>query len=153
MIHLDNFQINMDAVISSFLNSQTNLTFCTSSGDIPYCANCFYAWDEQLNLLIFKSSEETNHIQQALKNDHIAGTILPDKLEKGKIRGIQFSGTFSIPSGESLVLAKETYYKKYPFARVFSGEIWAIQLEKIKMTDNTLGFGKKLLWEREKENI
>tara|TARA_B100000508_G_scaffold18974_1_gene12660 strand:- start:1065 stop:1169 length:105 start_codon:yes stop_codon:yes gene_type:complete len=27
-----------------------------------------------------------------------------------------------------------------------SGRIWAIELIGIKMTDNTLGFGKKLIW-------
>lgn len=143
----------MEAAISSFINSQTNLTFCTCIGEIPYCANCFYAWNEKLNALIFKSGDDTRHIQEALKNKNIAGTILPDKLETGKIKGIQFSGMFSEPAGEALTICKETYYKKYPFARVFAGEIWMIQLDKIKMTDNTLGFGKKLLWEREKEKL
>lgn len=140
----------MDVAIVSFLQSATNLTVCTCSNEIPHCANCFYAWNEKMNVLIFKSYEETRHIQEALKNNQVAGTILPDKLEKAKIKGIQFSGKFVKPIGESLTISKETYYKKYPFARVFPGEFYEVLLEKIKMTDNTLGFGKKLLWEREK---
>ncbi|MCX6311197.1 MAG: hypothetical protein NT084_06110 [Bacteroidetes bacterium] len=143
----------MESAISSFINSQTNLTYCTCIGDVPHCANCFFAWNEELNALIFKSDNTTRHIQEALKNNHVAGTILPDKLEKGKIKGIQFSGTFLIPTAENLNIAKESYYNKYPFARVIPGEIWAILLEEIKMTDNTLGFGKKLLWERKKEKL
>jgi uncharacterized protein YhbP (UPF0306 family) len=28
------------------------------------------------------------------------------------------------------------------------GEIWTIKINRIKYTDNTLGFGKKIIWER-----
>jgi len=29
--------------------------------------------------------------------------------------------------------------------------VWALTLTEIKMTDNALGFGKKLMWSRENE--
>ena len=38
--------------------------------------------------------------------------------------------------------------KKFPLAGIFRGDIWVIELSHIKFTDNTLVFGKKMLWER-----
>ena len=37
-------------------------------------------------------------------------------------------------------------------ALAVAGEIWTIKMDSIKMTDSTLGFGKKITWEREPEN-
>ena len=42
--------------------------------------------------------------------------------------------------------AEDVYYKRFPFARVFEGELWSIELTEIKMTDITLGFRKKIAW-------
>lgn len=134
--------------IITFLNQNTNFTLATCLNNIPHCANCFYTYDAGSNLLIFKSKPDTNHIQQALENKMVAGTIMPDKLDRTKIQGIQFRGFFLNPSGEQMDMLKKAYYKKYPFAISFSGNIWAIEFTSIKMTDNTLGFGKKIQWEK-----
>lgn len=98
-------------------------------------------------MLIFKSSRDTVHIQNAIENNCVSGTVLPDKLIIGKVQGIQFSGVFKEPTGEMLDEAKKIYYKKYPFALAISGELWVVKLNIIKFTDSTLGFGKKLKWE------
>lgn len=140
-------KINQRIVL--FLKQNTNLTIATSKNNIPYCANCFYAYDEDQNFLIIKSDSETNHIRQALQNNNVAGSIIPDRLDPGKIQGIQFRGVFTEPKGDLFELLKKKYYLKYPFALAFSGSIWAIELVYIKMTDNTLGFGKKIEWSAE----
>lgn len=137
---------NIDERIISFFKANTNLTLATCADNIPHCSNCFYAFDEERNYLVFKSNRETLHIKQALLNNNVAGTVAPDKLNPASIRGIQLGGKFSEPKGELLDGLKKIYYKKYPFAFAFSGEIWAIELTFIKMTDNTLGFGKKIEW-------
>ena len=141
-------EMKMNERITSFLRLNTNLTFATCSNNIPYCANCFYAFDEENNFFVFKSNPETTHIRQGLENNNIAGSIASDKLDRTKIQGIQFSGNFVEPKNELLNLLKTIYYKKYPFAMAFSGTIWAIELTSIKMTDNTLGFGKKIEWKK-----
>jgi len=138
----------LDERIRSFLSAHTNLTLAVSDNDQPYCANCFYSFAEKKNLLIFKSNLETTHIAIALKNDKVAGTITPDKLDKTRIQGIQFTGKTLHAKGDNLITAKNSYYKKYPFAIAFSGELWVIELHSIKFTDNKLGFGKKLLWRK-----
>lgn len=132
--------------IVSFLRKNTNLTLATSAGNVPYCANCFYAYEDEQNLLIFKSSQDTKHIRQALENKLVAGSILPDELETAKVQGIQFQGSFLNPQNGQLESLKRCYYKKFPFALAFSGSIWAVELTHIKMTDNALGFGKKIEW-------
>ena len=134
--------------IISFLIQHTVLTLATCSDTIPHCSNCFFAYEEENNLLIFKSKKDTDHIRHGLENKNVSGSVLPDKLNSAKIQGIQFNGTFFEPKNELLEVLKKTYYKKYPFALAFTGEIWAVELTSIKMTDNTLGFGKKIEWNK-----
>ncbi|HLG34588.1 MAG TPA: hypothetical protein VI757_06865 [Bacteroidia bacterium] len=143
----------MDERIISFLHAHTNLTIAVSENNIPYCANCFYAYSEKENLLIFKSKLETNHIRIALNNYYVSGTIVPDSLDKTRIQGIQFTALFIQPAMKVLTLARKIYYKKYPFAVGISGNIWAIELRTIKFTDNRLGFGKRLEWKGSENNF
>ncbi len=138
----------MDKKIQSFMESQKNLTFCTVSDNVPYCASCFYAYMSENNFIVFKSDKKTKHIVNALVNDNVAGTITPDIDKTGTIKGIQFTGKFNSPEGDFLEQAKKIYYGKFPFGRVVPGDLWIIELLSIKMTDNTLGFGKKLAWEK-----
>ena len=138
----------IDERIRSFLSAHTNLTLAVSENDQPYCANCFFSFAEKKNLLIFKSSLETTHISITLRNDKVAGTIIPDSLDKTRIQGIQFTGKIAQAKGDDLTTAQNSYYKKYPFAIAFAGELWAIELLSIKFTDNKLGFGKKLEWKK-----
>jgi uncharacterized protein YhbP (UPF0306 family) len=140
----------MDEKIVAFLHSQTNMTIAVSDDNSPYCANCFYAFSEKENLLFFKSKPETTHIKIALKNNNIAGTILPNSMDKTRIQGIQFTGKFIQLDDDFFSSAKLIYYKKFPFAMPISGELWAIELVSIKFTDNKLGFGKRLEWKNRK---
>lgn len=120
---------------------------CTTSENQPYCASCFYAFDEEHHLLIFASDDHTNHIQQAVANPKVAGTINTETTTVAKIQGIQFTGVFIAPDDEQAKSFYKVYYKRFPFAKAKPSPIWGIQLNWIKMTDNTLGFGKKLVWE------
>ncbi|MES2285634.1 MAG: pyridoxamine 5'-phosphate oxidase family protein [Bacteroidota bacterium] len=137
----------MDEKIQSFMDNQKNLTFCTAADNTPHCASCFYSYISEGDLIVFKSDKNTKHIINALSNDKVAGTIMPDVGKVGTIRGIQFSGKFKIPKDDLLVQAKKKYYGKYPFALAMAGDLWVIELQFVKMTDNTLGFGKKIIWE------
>ncbi len=139
----------MDKKIQSFIEGQKNLTFCTAVENIPQCASCFYAYLPEGNFIVFKSDEKTIHISNALINDKVAGTIIPDLDKTGTIKGIQFTGNFIVPREDLLEQAKKKYYLKYPFSLVMPGDLWVVELLTIKMTDNTLGFGKKLNWKKQ----
>ena len=138
----------IDENIIAFLNSQTNMTIAVSDDDSPYCANCFYAFSKKENLLFFKSKPETNHIKLAIQSSNIAGTILPDSMDKTRIQGIQFTGRFIQLDYDFFSSAKLIYYKNFPFAMPIAGELWAIELLTIKFTDNKLGFGKRIEWKK-----
>jgi hypothetical protein len=88
----------------------------------------------------------THHIKLGLNNKRTAGTILQDSLQPGKVKGVQFKGILVDDEKVAHVDAKSMYYKKYPFAAVIHGHIWAIELTELKFTDKSLGFGSKLFW-------
>jgi hypothetical protein len=138
----------MDKKISNYISENKVLTIATSVNNVPYCANCFYVFDEDKKILIFLSDESTRHITEAIYNKNVAGTINTEVTTVAKIQGIQFTGEFIQPNEEEKKLFYESYYDKFPFARAKPSPIWGIQLHTIKMTDNTLGFGKKLKWNR-----
>lgn len=140
--------LKMDERIASFLKEQTVVNFATSVNNQPYCASCYYAYIPGEEILAFKSDTDTKHIEDALKNNQVAGTVLPDKLITAKIKGIQFTGLFKKAEGPQGDKAKKGYLSKFPVSGIFRGTIWMIELSKVKFTDNTLVFGKKVLWER-----
>ena len=139
----------MHSKINSFLKENSLFSFSTSINNIPYCASCFYTYSSEEKYLVFKSKSTTKHIINALSNNSVAGTILSKSSTLGEIKGIQFNGTFIEPTNTLLSNLKKIYYKQFPFALPMSGDIWAIEITSIKMTDNTLGIGKKILWQRE----
>lgn len=140
----------MDTLISSFIEKQKLMTLATMDVSGPYCASLFYAFLPEENILVFKSDSETIHIRQALMNPKVAGTICSTPKTILKLQGIQFSGDFTdFASPEIFKLASEKYVNKFPFSVIINkADFWGISLNHIKMTDNSLGFGKKLLWER-----
>ena len=135
--------------IWSFVKDQTVLNFATSENDVPWCASCYFALEKDLKLLVFKTDLDSRHMKEALKQSWVAGTILPDKQKKGIVIGIQFQGKIVTGDEEKIQKATKRYYKKFPFARAMDGEMAVVELTLVKLTDNKLGFGKRLVWERE----
>ena len=139
----------MEKKIVSYLKGNKVLSYCTSIDQQPYCATCFYVYDEENQRLIFLSDDSTRHIRESLQNEKVAGVITKDFKTIAQISGIQFTGNFINPDEELSSDFYNRYYDKFPFAKAKPSPIWAIDLHYIKMTDNTLGFGKKLIWEKE----
>lgn len=138
---------NMLREIASFIDKNKVATICGIGEDhAPYCFNCFYAFDAKNQLLFFKSSSTSNHSKILLKNERVSGTILPDKLELLAIKGIQFSGKVLYDSFPGQIRPEVSYHKRFPLALAKPGDVWCIQLEMVKMTDNTQVFGKKTEW-------
>ena len=140
----------MNEIIVNFISKQTCATICSVDEDgKPWCFTCFYVFDALNGVLIYKSSADTHHSVLLKRNPAVAGTILPDKLNTLLIKGLQFEGVLLGAAAPAATGAAAQYYKKNPLAVAMPGEIWAIQIDRIKMTDSTLGFGKKLKWSRE----
>lgn len=138
----------MDENIINYIGKNKVFTLATTVSNVPYCANCFYAFDEKRNTLIFLSADATFHIQEAIQNKSVAGTIQNGVTEVAQLQGIQFKGNFILPNTKEQEEFYNCYYEQFPFAKEISSPIWGVKLNWIKMTDNTLGFGTKLIWER-----
>jgi hypothetical protein len=135
--------------INDYIQAQSCATVCCTdvTGD-PYCFNCFYAYNSHQQLLYYKSSAGTRHSAMLLKNPAVAGTVLPDRLNKLLVKGLQFEGRLLEMEHPLAKNAAAHYYKKNPLAVALPGEIWTIQLNSIKLTDSSIGFGKKIIWNR-----
>lgn len=139
----------MEDKIVQFIQKQTCTTLCcVDELGKPWCFSCYYAFQSEDGLLYFKSSVDSHHSPLMKKNPLIAGTILPDKLNKLIVQGIQFEGTLLGGQHPLTNTASGFYHKKYPLALAMAGEISILQINRIKMTDSTMGFGKKIIWNR-----
>jgi uncharacterized protein YhbP (UPF0306 family) len=134
--------------MTQFLKKHHVLNLAVCHNNVPWAASCFYVYDESAIRFVFTSDQETRHIADSLQQPLVSGTIALETSIIGKIRGIQFSGSLRECTGEEYTIAKKLYLKRFPFAAPFIGStaLWEIVLDHLKMTDNRLGFGKKLIW-------
>jgi uncharacterized protein YhbP (UPF0306 family) len=138
----------IDERIIKFFRKHHVLTVATTVNNEPWCANCFYVYLEKENAIVFTTDNDTRHGQEFLKNPLVAGSVVLETIIIGKIRGIQFQGIVSEPLDELLQKSKSAYLKRFPFAALMETKLWVVSLTVIKMTDNRMGFGKKIVWER-----
>ncbi|MFW6227171.1 MAG: pyridoxamine 5'-phosphate oxidase family protein [Bacteroidota bacterium] len=136
-----------DQQIIDFIQNHHVLTLATNSkNDGPWCANCLYIYLEEMNLFVFTSDEDTRHVQDIEKDEKVAGSVVLETDVIGRIRGIQFQGMVSRLQDAPLKKAKRAYLKRFPMAALMKTTLWGLEPFLIKMTDNRLGFGKKLIW-------
>jgi uncharacterized protein YhbP (UPF0306 family) len=137
----------MNEAITRFLEEQTCATICClDENGSPYCFSCYYVFNKENDVLYFKSSAEAHHSALVKNNPGIAGTVLPDKLNKLITRGIQLQGEVLQHLHPVAKDAYLRYHKKFPMALAIKGEVFTIQLSEIKLTDSKFGFGKKINW-------
>ncbi len=138
--------------IKKFLLENKVVTICfVDTNNQPYCINCFYAFDENENALIFKSSYGTKHETLIKASAAVAGTILPDQIQFTNLKGIQFNGSVKPDFMLGASTFNAHYAKAFPMSLMLPGYFWIVNLTYIKYTDNTLGFGNKTVWNRDLE--
>ncbi len=135
----------MDEKIGRFIEKHHLLSLATFRESL-WCCSAFYAFDKESGAFIIASDERTLHIQNAKMDKRVAGTIAQETKVVGKIQGVQFTGEIFFVEDEA---QRALYLKRFPYALAMNPTLWKIELDGIKMTDNTLGFGKKLIWNRE----
>ena len=106
----------------------------------------FYALMENEFCLVFTSDKKTRHITEVAQNPIVAGSIVLETETIGKIQGLQFCGEMIEVSGKLKTKAKTTYLKRFPYAILSGTPLWIIDITFAKLTDNRLGFGKKLIY-------
>lgn len=141
-----------DDRILRFISKHHLLTLATINQGKPWTCSCFYVYMEELNLFVFTSDMDTLHSQNMLEQSSVAGNIALETNIIGKIQGIQFTGKVKILKDRELQEARAAYVRRFPIAAVMETTLWGLEVEMIKMTDNILGFGKKLYWHKGSEN-
>jgi uncharacterized protein len=134
--------------ILKFINEHHILTLAVSTPHGPWCATCFYVYLEKENLFVFTSDDDTRHIREIRQSGdyYSSGAIALETRMVGKIRGIQFSGLMRELAGKDLTAARKAYVREFPVAYLATLHLWGLEPDLIKLTDNRLGFGKKLIW-------
>lgn len=138
---------NVPEKLVAFLQDNKVSTVCfIDLENKPYCINCFYTFEEEHHVLIFKSSTGTTHQKLTKPMASISGTILPNVIDTLKLKGVQFTGKIIENEEIDKLQLNTKYLKKYPMSIAVMGYVWAVRLDFLKFTDNTLGFGNKTTW-------
>lgn len=117
-----------------------------------WCANCFYSFDSDNAGLIILSNTTTRHGKAMQAMPAISGTIAAQPESILDIQGIQFTARASLLQGQSAKQALQRYYTRHPLARLKKAEIWSLEFDSIKFTDNALRFGHKTRWQRDRQS-
>lgn len=131
----------LDHRIFKFISKMDFFTICVLHEGLPYSANCFYKFDNDRSL-IFASSQNSIHIKSAQNSQKVAINIAKFSKKIANLQGLQAQGILSNASENE----KNEYQKSYPMASLMDTQFYKITLTNAKFTDNTLGFGKKILW-------
>ena len=138
--------MDIDNKIEKFIKAHhvSTLATATLNGE-PYCCNCFYAYDKESVAFIFTSGMDTHHSQMMAQNNCVAASIVLETRTVGKIQGLQITGHIKAAKEGD----KTLYIKRFPYTAVADLTLWRLEADFMKLTDNTLGFGKKLIWQRQ----
>ena len=143
----------LDKRIAEFIKEHHVLTLATCFEDEAYCSNMFYIYLEEENWFVFTSDRDTKHILDISHNLFVAGSIVLETEMVGKIQGLQFQGMAFEATENLKKKAKKAYLKRFPYAVLSSTPLWIIEMTFAKLTNNMLGFGKKLIWKKDSLSI
>lgn len=133
----------IDERIVKFIKKHHVLTLATSKNNVPYTCSCFYTYIAEENMFVITSDLTTRHANEMLEQPLVAGSIAWETKIVGKIQGVQFTGKAIKLEDKKY---KNAYIKAFPIATLAHLELWGIIPDYLKMTHNSLGFGKKLIW-------
>lgn len=137
----------VDAPIEKFIGEHHVLTLATVSPEGPYCCNIFYARNAAENIFVFASAADTRHAAEMIANGFVAASILLETKVVGQVRGLQIQGRVTRAANDPLgAKARSLYLGRYPYAAAMPLELWVFRPTWMKLTDNRLGFGKKIIW-------
>lgn len=136
-----------DPRIVRFIRRHHVLVLATAAQGVPYCADLFYTYDEERNELVFTSDDTTRHAREMLLEPVVAGSVVVETRVVGRVQGLQLCGRVERADNR----ARTLYLRRFPYAALTTLTLWRLRPTFLKYTDNTLGFGTKLIWNQESE--
>ena len=138
------------ANITKFFQANHVASIAAAAEGTIWSACCFYVFDEAAARLVVLTSQKTRHGRLMSANPRIAGTVAGQPGSIAKISGIQFTALARLLDGEAdKKSALSLYYQAHPAARAMKSDVWALDLDTVKFTDNKLVFAQKTYWQRE----
>lgn len=135
--------------ITAVLRRYQVLSLAVVEDGLPWAASVFFVSSPDDTRLVFLTALDTRHGQALLSRPGVAGTISAQFSEIADIHGLQLQGIARlIEAPDALADALALYYARYPLVRGMSAPAWEIELTHLKLVDNRLGFGTKILWNR-----
>ncbi|WP_241622392.1 YhbP family protein [Rosenbergiella australiborealis] len=131
-----------------YLARQHVLTLCTYSGDECWAAHCFYALDRENISFWLMTEPSTCHGRLMVASPQVVGTVSEQTESVSTLQGVQFRGEIVLAEGEDYQRGLAAYQQRFPIAKKKIAPLWVLRLDTLKMTDNSLGFGTKLHWQR-----
>jgi len=147
-----NYMTPVDKNCIKFIKEHHILTLATTQNNESGCCTCFYVYMESENLFVILSDEGTKHVEEMKIQKKVSCAIALETKVIGRIRGIQLTGIIEELEGDELKRARIAYLKAFPYAILMKTIVWGIKPNMMKMTDNRLGFGKKIIWKPDVEN-
>jgi Uncharacterized protein conserved in bacteria len=136
-------------MISEYISENHVISFCCFAEDDIWAANSFYIFNKDDVCFYLMSDPNTRHGRLAIANPVVAGTINEQPSNILSIKGLQYKGVMALlADGVERQLAYQTYTQRFPVAKIKSLPLWKIEIQEMKFTNNSLGFGKKISWER-----
>ena len=130
--------------IQEFISQHHVMSLATRDEENLSVCSLFYYYDVDENVFIVASSSDTTHIKHTQKYPDVAANIVLETDKVGDIQGLQIRGVLT---QLDTLLLKAKYFKQFPYALAMQPKLWKIRVNYFKLTDNRLGFGKKLIWQ------
>ena len=129
--------------IEQFIEKHHVMHLATYDEGVVSACSVFYVYDSVSLSFVFASAPTTTHIQHIEYNNQVAATIALETDQVGLIQGLQIQGLSKKLEKSEL---KRLYFKKYPYALALNPTLWCLHVKQFKLTDNRLGFGKKVYY-------
>lgn len=139
---------HMPPAFIDFVKAHHVMTLATSFNDEPYCCPLFYAYAEEEGCFVFLSESAAKHVRDIAHNMHVSAGIALETEVVGKIQGLQLQGLVYQPLGDMAKALRRTYMRRFPYAALLNATLWMLEPTWAKLTDNRLGFGKKMTWKK-----
>lgn len=126
-----------------YLSSRHVFAMATCEADQPYCAFCFYALD--FPDFVFATDPATRHGREMQLSGQAAVGVFDATTDPAAIRGVQLTGSVaSLAPDDGL---REVYFRRFAYAESMKPTLWTFRAAWLKMTDNTVHFGYKRIWQ------
>lgn len=138
----------MQKRIFTFIQKKYLCTLSCINNDRPWANAFYYVFDKDNYRLIYVTGDKTTHSKAMSMNPYVSGTIFAPTRFTPSLQGVQFTGISRMLEHEEKEIAKSLYKKEYNHELIDKLSVWEIQLEYVRLVDNSLGLFGYVEWHR-----